>query len=142
MVDLAAPAKPRTRLLLAALLPTLATTLTLTPELFNPSDVVPPIVLWLLGFSAPAVALLVNWPWPAATDKDRATWAALPQVAIVPLMVWLDVWIEIEQGYLRRDLSEAAMTMGIGTMVGVLAGIVLLVLVGLAGRLGAWLGRR
>lgn len=142
MVDFAAPVTPRRRLLLATLLPTLATAVAVSPELFSPSDVVPPIVLWLLGLGAPVVALVVNWRWPAATDKDRATWAALPQVLMVPLMVWLDVWIEIEQGYLRRDSSETAMALGIGTFVGVLAGIVLLVLVGIAGRLGAWLGER
>lgn len=142
MVDLAAPVTPRRRLLLATLLPTLATAVALSPELFSPSDAVPPIVLWLLGLGAPVVALVLNWRWPAATDKDRATWAALPQVLIVPLMVWLDVWIEIQQGYLRRDSSEAAMALGIGTLVGGIAGIVLLVLVGVAGRLGAWLGER
>lgn len=142
MGDVAAPAKPRARLLLAALLPMLATAVTLTPELFSTPERVP---LWLgilLPFNAPAVALLVNWRWPAATNRDRATWAALPQVAIVPLMVWLDVWLDVRSGYLLKNSGEEAMAFGFGTVLGVITGIVLLVLVGFAGRIGAWFGDR
>ena len=135
-----APGTPRTRLLLAALLPALATALTLAPVLFNPPEQVPLMVGLLLVSSAPAVALVVNWRWPAATNKDRAAWAALPQVAIVPLMVRLDVWLDVRSGYLLRDSGEEAMAYGIGTVFGVLVGIVLVVLVGFAGRLGASLG--
>ncbi|CAA9298943.1 MAG: hypothetical protein AVDCRST_MAG48-1157 [uncultured Friedmanniella sp.] len=134
------PGNPRTRLLLAALLPALATALTLAPVLFSPPEQVPLMLGLLIVSSAPAVALVVNWRWPAATNKDRAAWAALPQVAVVPLMVRLDVWLDVRSGYLLRHSGEEAMAYGIGTVFGVLAGIVLVVLVGFAGRLGASLG--
>ena len=141
-MDIQAPAKLGTRVLLAALLPMLATALTLTPELFSTPERFPVWLGVLLLVNAPAVALIVNWVWPVATNKDRATWTALPQVLVVPLMVWLDVWHDVRSGYLLEGSGEEAMAFGIGTVIGVLTGIVLLVLVGFAGRIGAWLGSR
>ncbi len=113
-MDITAPAKPRTRLLLAALLPALATALAWTPHVFSNPDDVSPVLLVLLVVSAPVVALVVNWRWPAATNRDRATWAALPQVVVVPLMARLDTWMEVQRGYLLRGSGEEAMSYGIG----------------------------
>ena len=141
-MDFVTPAKPRTRLWLAALLPMLATALTFTPGLFDMPDDEPPVWMLLLPFSGPIVALIVNWRWPAATNRDRTALAALPQIFIVPLMVWLTLRLEVERGDLRMDSSEGAMAFGGGMTLGVIAGILLLWLVGFAGRLGAWLGRR
>ncbi len=142
MMDLPALGKQRTRFLLAALLPTLATALAWTPHVFSNPDDVSPVLLVLLVVSAPAVALVVNWRWPAATNRDRATWAALPQVVVVPLMARLDTWMEVQRGYLLRGSGEEAMSYGLGLFLGLIVGIILLVLVGFTGRLGAWLGRR
>ena len=141
-MDFAEPAEPRIRLMLAALLPMLATALTLTPELFRTPEEGSPVVLGLLGFSGPSAALIVNWFRPAATNKNRAAWAALPQVFIVPVMVWLNVWVDVQSGYLLRNSSEESMAYGAGITFGVIVGLVLLWLVGFAGRVGAWLGSR
>ena len=92
--------------------------------------------------STPVVELLVNWRWPAATDSDRAMYAVTPQVFIPPAMVWLDVWLEVRSGYLLRDSGEEAMAYGYELTLVANAGVILMVLVGGAGRLGAWLGTR
>ena len=145
---------PRTNLIRAALLPALATALVCAPQIlanipavsgidsssvaepFIP--VVPMVLLFFLG--APAVAFMVNWRWPAATNKDRATYAGLPQALVVPALAWLAVWIDVERGYLLKDSGEEAMAYGILITLGAVAGVVLTILVACAGRLGAWLG--
>lgn len=136
------------RLVLAALLPTAATVLAWVPYLFSrispadPSETAPTVLLVGLVWSAPTVALAVNWRWPAATDMSRAMLLGLPQVVVSPAMARLWVWMEIERGYLRPDSSEAAMAVGAGTLVALLLGALLCVLVACAGRLGVWLRRR
>ncbi len=57
-------------------------------------------------------------------------------------MARLDAWMEVQRGYLLRGSGEEAMSYGLGFFLGVIVGIILLVLVGFTGRLGAWLGGR
>ncbi|MBA2754418.1 MAG: hypothetical protein H0U40_08150 [Chloroflexia bacterium] len=142
-MDLTPLVNPRGKLVRASLLPALATILALVPLVIQSmSEPGSPVVGILVIIGAPAVAFLVNWRWPAATDRDRATYAAIPQVFIPPAMVWLDVWLEVRSGYLLRDSGEEAMAYGIGLTLAAIAGVILMVLVGGAGRLGAWLGTR
>jgi hypothetical protein len=152
---MAASASPHTNLLRAALLPALATFLVWMPALLSsipalsgvdssesPEPVLPPLLLLALYFvSAPTVALIINWRWPAATNKDRAIYAALPQVFVSPALVWLYVWLEVERGYLERGTSEEAMTSGIGIALAVVTGVILTMLVAAFGGLGAWLAQ-
>ncbi|HEV2074481.1 MAG TPA: hypothetical protein VGR29_12695 [Thermomicrobiales bacterium] len=133
---------PRTRLLLAALLPALATAVMLIPPLFGTTGPGPGrslALFWLLVFvvSAPMVAFVVNWHWPAATTANRAFLAALPQPVVVPLMLWLAVSLDIQRGNLVRDTSEEAMTSGFATVGGLLIGLILMILVAVGGQLGA-----
>ncbi|HEV2074362.1 MAG TPA: hypothetical protein VGR29_12050 [Thermomicrobiales bacterium] len=158
----------RTRLLLAALLPGLATAMMVIPPLrstwlspmpcancskrqisplpiFSRSGPDRSIFLfWLLVFvvSAPMVAFVVNWHWPAATNTNRAFLVALPQPVIVPLMLRFDVWLDLRGGYLLRDSGEEAMAYGIATVGGLLIGLILMILVAVGGQLGARLGDR
>lgn len=57
-------------------------------------------------FSAPVLALLANYCGPTAAD--RAMLVALPQLAVVPLMIRFDVWLDVRSGYLLRDSDEEA----------------------------------
>lgn len=59
-------------------------------------------------FSAPVLALLANYCGPKAADADRAMLVALPQLAVVPLMIRFDVWLDVRSGYLLRDSDEEA----------------------------------
>lgn len=138
----------------AALLPVLATALVWTPQIVSsipavsgisktsePELIATLLLLLVLYFScAPATALIVNWRWPAATDKDRATYAALPQLLVSPALVAFHVWLEVQRGYLLEDSGEEAMSYGIGVTLAFVAGIILTILVAAFGRLGAWLG--
>ncbi len=142
IIRLAAPARSRIKLLLAALLPVLATVLIWTPQLSGNPEEVSPWFLAPLPVGAPIVALVVNWCWPAVTNPARAAWTALPQLATVVLLVWLDVWLDVRSGYLLKDSGEEAMSYGIGLTVAGIAGVILVVLVGCAGRLGARIGER
>ena len=140
-MDPTASVNPRGTLVRASLLPALATVLAWTPLVIQPmSESGSPVVGVLIIISAPAVALLVNWWWPAATDKNRATYAGIPQVLIPPAMVWLDFWLEVRSGYLLRGSDEDAIAYGL--LAAAIAGVILMVLVAGAGRLGAWLADR
>lgn len=87
-------------------------------------------------FSAPVVALLVNYCWLVVADTKRAMPVALPQLAVVPLMVRLDV----REGYPLRGSGEGAMAYGIDTTVSLLGGAFLVLFVAGAGRLSGWIG--
>ncbi|HEV2073345.1 MAG TPA: hypothetical protein VGR29_06830 [Thermomicrobiales bacterium] len=130
---------PRTSLLLAALLPALATAAASIPHVLNTPEEGSPAQGWLMLSIAPLVALLVNGRWPAATNVSRAFLVALPQLLVVISLARLDVWLDVRSGYLLRNSGEEAMAYGIGTTLGVIMGIVLVVLVASAGRLGALL---
>jgi hypothetical protein len=137
-----APVHPRTRLQLAAFWPALASAATALSLsiISSPEDERRPIfVLWLLlvVITAPVVAFLVNRRWPSATNANRAYLAALPQPVIVPLMLRLVVWLDVQTGNVVPDTSEVAMSYGILTVVGFIIGLVLLLLVAAAGSLGA-----
>lgn len=137
----------RTRFLLAALLPALATAAVLTPSLSGTTGDGPErsiALFWLLliAVSAPLVALVVNWHWPTATSANRAFLAALPQPIVVPLMLRLAVSLDIQRGNLVRDTSEEAMSSGIATVGGLIIGLILMILVAGAGQLGARLADR
>jgi hypothetical protein len=131
----------RTRFLLAALLPALATIVAWSPQVLFRSTTEPasPLLLVLLLVSAPIVALLVNRRWPAATNAARSIGVALPQLVVLP-MVWLDVWLDVQNGNLLRGSGEEAMSYGLGTLAGLVAGVILVVLVAFTSRLGARLG--
>jgi hypothetical protein len=129
-------------LLGVALAPTAVTLLALLPLLVTGTGDRPPLILIAVFFLlAPLVALLVNWRWPQATTDRRAALAALPQLVIVMLMFRLAIWFEYRDYYLE-DSSEEAMSYGIGFIVSLLLGVILFVLVYIAGRVGAWLGQR
>jgi hypothetical protein len=134
---------PRVNLIRAAVLPALATALVWMPQVLqnNSSESIPLVVAALYFITAPTVALLVNWRWPGATNADRAVYAALPQVVVSPGIIWLDLQVEVLRGYLERGTSEEAMSFGLGIFLAVIVGIVLMLLVSVTGRLGAWLGR-
>jgi uncharacterized membrane protein len=55
-------------------------------------------------------------------------------------MVWLDVWLDVQNGNLLRGSGEEAMSYGLGTLAGLVAGVILVVLVAFTSRLGARLG--
>lgn len=137
-VNTHAPVHPRSRLLLAAVVPALVTVmgaLILLPVTTPESEGRVPLLLWLvvIVLGAPIAAFMVNGRWPAATSMKRAILAALPQVFVLPLALRLVVWLEVKSGNLRPDTSEAEMSYGIVTVFGVLIGLVLVVLVAVAG---------
>lgn len=143
MVDHTVVENPRMNLMRAALLPALATALTWTPTMFmNTAEPLPTVLVVLLFVSAPAVALIVNWRRPAATDGGRATYTAIPQVFVLPAMVWLDIWLAVQSGEIKRGSSDEAMSYGGGITLAVIVGVILMWLVGGAGRLGSWLEDR
>jgi hypothetical protein len=128
-------------------LPALATAATLIPPLFGTTGLGPGrsiVVFWLLliVLSAPMVAFVVNWQWPAATNANRAFLAALPQPVVMPLMLRLAVLLDIQRGHLVRDTSEEAMTSGFLITGGLLVGLILMIPLAAAGYLGARLAAR
>ncbi|HEX7196611.1 MAG TPA: hypothetical protein VF364_07220 [Candidatus Limnocylindria bacterium] len=89
----------------------------------------------LLG-AAPVVAVAIALRTRADVDRRAAAAAGLAQLAVAVVLVRLDVWIEVRTGYLLAGSGEEAMAYGLSTIAGVVGGLVLAVLVGLAARLG------
>jgi hypothetical protein len=122
---------PARVMLLAAGLPAVMTAAALAPMLFDPPDRIDPLALSLLAL-APVVAFVVNWHWPVATNADRALLVALPQVAVVLIMIRIGVWLDVRRGHLLQGSGEEEIAAGLG----LLLGTILVGLVGGAGRLG------
>ncbi len=127
------------RLVLATLVPALATTLAFVPSFLTfPTE----LGSWdtlLLG-AAPLAALVVNLLLPAAINWPRAYLTGMPQILLFPLLVNVDFWINNRRGYFVG--GELDMARGFGTVFGFIFGLLLMALVALSAMLGTWLGGR
>lgn len=93
---------------------------------------------WLvLLLCVPAVAGVTTRRLGVPADDRRALLVGLPQVVAVPSLVRLDVWLEVRSGYLIAGSGEEAMSYGIGSVLGLVVGLVLVLLVSAAARLGS-----
>ena len=145
----------QTYIVRAALLPALATVLVWTPALLSiipaisgidsseaSEGVIPPLLLFVLYFvSAPTVALIVNWRWPAATNADRATFAALLQILVSPVLAVIFVWLDVQRGYESNEAGVIGLVFNLLVILAVITGVFLTMLVAVFGRIGAWLAQ-
>ena len=117
-----------------------ATALVFTPVLLrSPSttQVVP--VSWLIALmlGAPITAYAVARRMDMAVSIPASVLVGLPQVPLTVLLSVAGVWLDVQRGHLLAGSGEESMSYGIGTSVAFLTGIVLLVLVAVAARVGA-----
>lgn len=126
-----------------ALLPAAATTVVYSPQLLTDSDqisrVPPPLILlWvvLLLSTAPAVAWGLSRRGVRLKASGEYAFVGLTQVGIALILVRLDTWLEVRSGYLLAGSGEEAMSYGIGTVVGGVAGILIALLVVSGAKLG------
>jgi hypothetical protein len=96
-------------------------------------------LVWLVALllAAPVVAYLANRRRPVAVDVTRAALVAMPQLPVVVALMAVDVWLDVQRGYLAAGSGEEAMSYGIGVTVSTVAGLVLVALVAGSARLGA-----
>lgn len=141
---------PRTRsrralpgIVQGGLLPAAVTAVLFVPEFFrDPADAggAPGLTLvWagILLLGAPTAAFVMNRRVPVATDLLRSLLIGVPQLPLVVLLMVVDVWLDVQSGYLLAGSGEEAMSYGIGTMVAGVFGLLLTALVVTAARLGA-----
>ena len=120
----------------ATLVPAVATVIASIPTLrTNPNE--EQSFLILAAVSAPLAALVVNLIVPVATSWARGRRAGYLQVPIVPALAYLDVWLENERGYYVG--YEYGLSRVVGTALGLVMGVTLMLLVGSFGCLGAQL---
>lgn len=99
--------------------------------LFNPEEMshIPgyAVAIWfvLIAVSAPTAAGLANRRKPAATTMARALVIGAPQWPLVVGLVYLDVWIDVQSGYLMAGSGEEAMAFGIGVIIAAVPGLIL-----------------
>lgn len=103
------------RLLVAAMLPALATVLAMVPHLTGHWKEIDRQLLWSLLVLPVAVAYAVNALRPAATTFRRALLAALPQLVLVPGLLALGVWADVQRDYYVG--GELGMAVGIISIV-------------------------
>ena len=132
------------RLVLATLIPALATTLALVPAFLTLPDKFDSWQLWLILGAAPLAAFIVNRLWPAATTQGRAILTGVPQILLLPLLFYVDILIDDSRGYyIGGDLDfDRGFATSIGTLVGIMLGFILMLLVAVGALLGTWLGGR
>ncbi len=130
----------RSRLLVVAVLPALATLLVMVPYLTGHWKEVNALLLWSLLVMPVAVAFEVNALRPAATTFRRALLAALPQLLLFPGLLALGVWADVQRGYYVG--GELDMAIGVTLTIAPVLGITLMLVTAVFGRLGAFVGRR
>jgi len=124
-------------LLVTALVPAAATTLAFVPEFFSRPSFGMFIWLGLGMIVSPVAAHMISRRRPVATDLGRALLVGLPQVPLFVALMMFDVWLDIRNGYLLAGSGDVGMAVGLGTMVGLVAGVVLAGLVAVSTWLGA-----
>ncbi|MDC5698598.1 hypothetical protein OO014_15170 [Intrasporangium calvum] len=128
-------------LLTAALLPAVVTLLVFVPEfLRDPATATPTgSLVWLgvLLVAAPVAAFVQNRRLAVAANAGRSLLVGAPQLPLVVALTMLDVWIDVQRGYLPPGSGEEAMAYGIGSMISAVVGLILILLVAAAARLGA-----
>ena len=119
-----------------ALLPAAATTVVYAPQLLTDSDQMsglPPALglLWiaLLLLASPAVAWGLGRRGAPLKGSGTVMIVGLTQVVTAIILVRLDTWLEVRSGYLLAGSGEEAMSYGIGTLIGGIAGLVTAILV-------------
>lgn len=90
------------------------------------------VCLGAIFVAAPAVVAIARRS--ARTSQSISGLGAALQVPVALLVLWLDIRVEIAQGYYTADSSEAAMAYGAGSVIAAMSGLVLAVLVWIAAR--------
>lgn len=126
-----------------ALAPAAVTLLLFVPEYFRDpaesGDAPALTLIWagVLLVGAPATAFVMNRRAPVATDGLRGLLIGVPQLPLVVLLMAIDVWLDVQSGYLLAGSGEEAMAYGLGTTVAGIFGLLLAILVAAAARRGA-----
>ncbi len=122
-----------------AALAALVTVIVYLPQLLTDTDEMSELgaalnLAWAISFfaAAPAVAAIVTRRARLNANARRSVLIGLPQLVVAVLLTRLDVWFEVRSGYLLAESGEEAMAYGAGTVVGVVAGLVLTALVAVA----------
>lgn len=84
----------------------------------------------------PLVAYVVARRHCGRPGAHAAALAGIPLPLLGVGLAALDAWLEVRSGYLLADSGEEAMAYGLGTILGTIYGLVLLVLVATAATLG------
>lgn len=131
------------RIVLATLVPALATTLAFLPSFLTLPDEGQASPLWLFLGAAPLAALIVNRLWPAAPTRARAIKTGLPQILLFPLLFFVDIWIDDRRGFDfgREMFFSRGIQIFFGTLVGIILGVFVMLLVALCALFGTWLWR-
>lgn len=119
---------------------TAATALVFLPVLLrSPSttQAVPPVWLIALILAAPLTAYLVSRFRGITLSVFSSLLAGLPQLPLVLLMSTVAIWLDVQRGHLMAGSGEEAMSYGLGTSIAAIAGIILMILVAAAARMGA-----
>lgn len=96
-------------------------------------------ILWLVVLlaAAPVAAWRVNRASPVAVHLGPALLAGLPQLVLLPVLIALDIRLDVMRGYLLAGTGEEQMAYGFGLTLAVVLGLVLTGLVATAGYVGA-----
>lgn len=124
-----------------SLVPTAATALVILPLLLrNPStmEAFPGYWLAALFVTGPLAAFLAFRFFGCRLTFPKALLVGLPQLPLVVLLSTLAVWLDVQRGHLLAGSGSEAMSYGIGTIVSLVAGIVLMILVAAI----SWIGAR
>lgn len=119
---------------------TAATALVLLPVLLrSPSttQAVPAVWLIALVLAAPLTAYLVSRSRGVTLRIFSLLLAGLPQVPLVLLMSTVAIWLDVQRGHLMAGSGEEAMSYGIGASIAASTGVILMILVAAAARMGA-----
>lgn len=134
---MARPSQVHTSLLVATVLPMVATTLAFVPAFFSDPSTGGLILPGLAMVAAPVAAYLINRRRPAATNLRRALLVGLPQLPLYVALQLIDVWLDVRSGYILADSGEVTMAVGFGAMFALGFGVLLAGLVAASARLGA-----
>lgn len=111
-------------------------------QLATDPDDFPPVLnlawLVLLLTAAPVAAAVLSRRREVRLTRAQQWLVGLPQLFVTVGLVWLDVWLDVRSGYVLAGSGEEAMSYGIGSVVGIVVGLVLTGLV----VLGAYSGNK
>lgn len=119
---------------------TAATVLVFLPVLLrSPSttQAVSPVWLVALVLAAPLTAYLISRFRGMTLSVFSSLLAGLPQLPLVLLMSTVAIWLDVQRGHLMAGSGEEAMSYGLGTSIAAIIGIILMILVAAAARIGA-----
>jgi hypothetical protein len=96
------------------------------------------VLVWflVLVLAAPVTAVLVNRRRPVATRPARSWLLGLTQLPLAVGLMWIDISLDVRSGYLIAESGEVEMALAFGTVMAVGVGLLLSVLVYVAGRFG------